>query len=109
MPLFLSHILPPGLLGLFAALMLAAMLSTDDSYMHSWGSIFVQDVIMPFRKKPFTEKQHILLLRLSIVFVGIFAFFFSWLFKQTEYILLFFQITGAIFTGGAGAVLIGGL
>ena len=108
-PLFLSHILPPGLLGLFAALMLAAMLSTDDSYMHSWGSIFVQDVIMPFRKKPFTEKQHILLLRLSIVFVGIFAFFFSWLFKQTEYILLFFQITGAIFTGGAGAVLIGGL
>ena len=73
-PLFLSHILPSGLLGLFAALMLAAMLSTDDTYMHSWGSIFVQDVIMPFRKKPFTEKQHILLLRLSIVFVGVFAF-----------------------------------
>ncbi|MBO5924423.1 MAG: sodium:solute symporter, partial [Lentisphaeria bacterium] len=108
-PLFLTKVLPVGFVGLFAAVMFAAMLSTDDTYMHSWGSIFVQDVILPFRKKPFTEKQHLWLLRGSIIFVGIFAFFFSWLFKQTEYILLFFQITGAIFTGGAGAVIIGGL
>ena len=108
-PLFLKEILPVGLVGVFAAVMFAAMLSTDDSYLHSWGSILIQDVILPFRKKPFTEKQHILLLRLSIVFVGVFAFFFSYLFKQTEYIFLFFQITGAIFTGGAGAVIIGGL
>lgn len=108
-PLFLTQILPVGLVGCFAAVMFAAMLSTDDSYLHSWGSILIQDVILPFRKKPFTEKQHILLLRLSIIFVGVFAFFFSYLFKQTEYIFLFFQITGAIFTGGAGAVIIGGL
>ena len=108
-PMFLTRVLPVGFVGLFAAVMFAAMLSTDDTYMHSWGSIFVQDVILPFRKKPFTEKQHLWLLRFSIIFVGVFAFFFSWLFKQTEYILLFFQITGAIFTGGAGAVIIGGL
>ena len=108
-PAFLAHILPVGLMGLFAAVMFAAMLSTDDTYIHSWGSIFIQDVVLPFRKKPFNEKQHIWLLRGSIVFVGIFAFTFSMIFKQTEYIFLFFQITGAIFTGGAGAVLIGGL
>ena len=110
-PLFLAYMLPTGLVGLFAAVMFAAMLSTDDTYMHSWGAILIQDVIMPFRKskKPLSAKQHLLWLRLSIVFVGVFAFFFSWLFKQTEYIVLFFQITGAIFTGGAGAVLIGGL
>lgn len=108
-PAFLTHILPVGLVGVFAAVMFAAMLSTDDTYLHSWGSILIQDVVLPFRKKPFSEKQHILLLRLSIVFVGVFAFFFSYLFKQTEYIFLFFQITGAIFTGGAGAVIIGGL
>ena len=108
-PLFLAYILPTGLMGLFAAVMFAAMLSTDDTYMHSWGAILVQDVILPFKKKPFTPKQHLKALRWSIVFVGVFAFFFSWLFKQTEYILLFMQITGAIFMGGAGAVLIGGL
>ncbi len=108
-PLFLAYTLPTGLVGIFAAVMFAAMLSTDDTYMHSWGSIFIQDVILPFKKKAFTPKQHLWALRWSIIFVGVFAFFFSWLFKQTEYILLFFQITGAIFTGGAGAVLIGGL
>ena len=108
-PLFLAHVLPVGLIGLFAAVMFAAMLSTDDTYMHSWGSIFVQDIIIPLRRKPLTERQHILFLRLSIIFVGVFAFFFSLLFRQTQYILLFFAITGAIFTGGAGAVLIGGL
>lgn len=108
-PLFLSYMLPPGFIGLVTAVMFAAMLSTDDTYIHSWGSILVQDVIMPLRKKPFTLKQHLLALRLSIIFVGVFAFFFSWLFKQTEYIYLFFSITGAIFTGGAGALIIGGL
>lgn len=64
---------------------------------------------MPFRKKPFPPEQHLLALRLSIVLVGVFAFFFSYFFVQTEKIILFFQITGAIFSGGAGAVLIGGL
>ena len=108
-PLFLATQMPVGLIGLFAAVMFAAMLSTDDTSMHSWGSIFVQDVLLPFRKKPFTEKEHILALRLSIVFVGVFGFLFSYYFKQTEHILLFFQITGAIFMGGAGAVVIGGL
>ncbi len=108
-PLFLAHILPVGLMGLFTALMFAAMLSTDDTYMHSWGTIFVQDVILPFRKKPFSPRGHLLALRLSILFVAVFSFFFSYLFKQTEYILLFMQITGAVFMGGAGAVLIGGL
>ncbi|MEL0174773.1 MAG: sodium:solute symporter, partial [bacterium] len=48
-PFVLSEVLPVGLLGAFAALMLAAFISTHDTYLHSWGSIFIQDVIMPFR------------------------------------------------------------
>ena len=107
-PTALSVIMPTGMMGLFAAVMFAAMLSTDDTYMHSWGSIFIQDVVMPFKKKTFTPRQHIIALRLSILFVGIFAWFFSYLFRQTEYVFLFFAITGAIYSG-AGAVIIGGL
>lgn len=108
-PLVLQHLLPRGLIGAFVAVMLAAFISTHDTYLHSWGSIFVQDVIMPFRKKPFTQKQHLLVLRMSILFVALFIFFFSLLYKQTEAIFLFFAITGAIFAGGSGAVIIGGL
>lgn len=108
-PLVLTHILPRGLIGAFAAMMLAASISTLDAYMHSWGSIIVQDVIQPLRTKPFEPRQHLRVLRLAIIFVGVFAFFFSLLFKQSEYIFLFFAITGAIFAGGSGAVIIGGL
>ncbi|MCJ7682281.1 MAG: sodium:solute symporter, partial [Candidatus Aminicenantes bacterium] len=108
-PLVLRFLLPTGLLGAFAAVMLAAFISTHDTYLHSWGSILIQDVIMPFRKKPFSPKQHIKALRLSIVGVAVFIFLFSLFFQQSQHIYLFFAITGAIFVGGSGAVIIGGL
>ncbi len=108
-PLALAHALPVGVVGLLCAMMLAAFISTHDTYLHSWGSIFVQDVILPIRGKPFTTRQHIWALRASIVFVAVFIFFFSLKYQQTDYILMFFAVTGAIYLGGAGAVIIGGL
>lgn len=108
-PAVLVTMLPPGLLGAFAAVMLTAFVTTHDTYLHSWGSIFIQDVIMPFRRQPFTPEQHMRALRWSIVGVAVFIFVFSLLFQQSQYIWLFFAITGAIFAGGSGAVLIGGL
>ena len=108
-PLVLRFLLPTGLLGAFAAVMLSAFISTHDTYLHSWGSIFIQDVIMPFRKKPFSPEQHIKILRISIIGVAVFIFFFSIFFKQSQNIYLFFAVTGAIFVGGAGSVIIGGL
>jgi len=108
-PMVLKAMLPVGLLGAFAAVMLAAFISTHDTYLHSWGSIFVQDVIMPFRSAPFTPEQHLRVLRWSILGVACFIFLFSLVFQQSEYIFLFFAITGAIFFGGAGSVIIGGL
>jgi SSS family solute:Na+ symporter len=108
-PVVLTHLLPVGLMGAFAAVMLAAFVSTHDTYLHSWGSILIQDVVMPFRKRRFSQKEHLRLLRLSIFGVAVFIFFFSLLFQQSEHIFLFFAITGAIFAGGSGAVIIGGL
>ena len=108
-PLVLSAILPIGLMGAFAAFMLAAFISTHDTYLHSWATILVQDVIMPFRKKPFDKDTHLRVLRYAIFGVAIFIFLFSLLFQQNQKIALFFAITGAIFSGGSGAVIIGGL
>ena len=65
---------------------------------------------MPFREEAAHARSSTCwLLRLSIFGVAVFIFFFSLLFQQSEYIFLFFAITGAIFAGGAGAVIIGGL
>ena len=108
-PIVLSEVLPVGLLGAFAALMLAAFISTHDTYLHSWASIFVQDVIMPLRKKPFDKDEHIKALRYSIFGVAIFIFVFSLVFDQTQEVALYFAVTAAIFSGGVGAVIVGGL
>ncbi len=108
-PIALSLLLPPGLLGAFAALMVAAAISTQSSYLHSWSSIFVQDVVLPIRGRPLGAKTHLLLLRGGVIGVAAFIFVFSMLYRQSQAILLFFALTGAIFAGWSGAVVIGGL
>ena len=108
-PVTLRTLLPIGCVGGFAAVMVFMMISTDTTYLHSWGSIFIQDVVMPFRKKPFAPKVQMLLLRLAILFVACFAWVFSMYFGQFDFIIMFFTITGAVYLGGAGSAIIGGL
>lgn len=105
----LRDILPVGVAGVLCALMIFLLISTDTTYMHSWGSILIQDVVLPFRKRAFSPRQHLALLRSAIVFVAIFAFCFSLFYGQVTYILMFFALTGSVWLGGAGAVIIGGL
>jgi solute:Na+ symporter, SSS family len=107
----LSEFLPRGLLGAFCAVMLAAFLSTHSTYLHSWGSMFIQDVVMPLRKKKkrLSPQEHIKWLRFSIILVAVFILLFSQFFAQKEYIYMFFAMTGNIWLGGAGAVIVGGL
>jgi SSS family solute:Na+ symporter len=108
-PVALSHLLPAGVKGALCAILLMGLFGGDSSHLHSWGSIFVQDVLLPLRKKPFGPRQHILILRLSILGVALFAFLFGSLVRQTEYVYMWWSITIAIFVGGAGAAIIGGL
>jgi SSS family solute:Na+ symporter len=108
-PIVIRHLLPPGLLGLFAIYMIGSAVSTDNSTYHSWGSIFLQDVIMPFRKKPFTTKTHLNCLRWAIVMIGAISFLFSSIWTMKDFINMWFEITGAIYIGGASCAIIGGL
>jgi SSS family solute:Na+ symporter len=108
-PVVLTQILPPGMMGAFTWVMLATALTCKSAYMHSWGSIFVQDILIPVRGRPLAPAQHLWALRGSILFVACFTLVFSVLFQQSQAIFLFFAITGAIFAGGSGAVIIGGL
>jgi SSS family solute:Na+ symporter len=108
-PIALAHLLPVGIKGLVCAIIVMGVISGDAIHLHSWSSIFIQDVVLPLRKTPMPLGLHLLLLRLGAFGVALFAFCFGALFHQTEYILMWFQVTTAIYVGGAGAIIIGGL
>ena len=108
-PVTLAHLLPVGIKGLLAMVVVFLSFTCHDTYMHSWGSIFVQDVVLPWRNRALSPEEHLRWLRGSIFFVAVFAFFFSLLYTETDKIYFFQAITGAIWFGGAGAVMIGGL
>jgi solute:Na+ symporter, SSS family len=105
----LTKILPIGLMGCFCAMMLAAFISTHDTYLHSWGSIFIQDIVLPFRKKPIGTKEHLRMLKWSIFGVAAFIFLFSLLFRQYDAILMFFALTAILWLGGGGTVVVFGM
>ena len=109
LPIAIRHILPGALIGIFILLMLMLMVSTDDSRIFSSALTIVQDIILPLRKTPLAPQTHIRLVKLLIIFVCVFFFFGSLFMTQLDYINLYFTVVGAIWSGGAGAVVLGGL
>ncbi len=108
-PVTVSHILPTGLMGIMCVIMIFLMFSTDTTSLHSWGSILMQDIVLPFRKKEVAPKEHIFMLRLAICVVALCAFCGSVMFEQTDYIIMFFTITTAIWIAGSGPAITLGL
>ncbi len=109
MPIAVSHFLPMGVKGALCAIFLMGIFGGDATHLHSWSGIFVQDVLVPLRKKPFGPRQHLLVLRLSMIGVALFAFLFGTFYRQVDYIVMWWSVTTAIYVGGAGAAIIGGL
>lgn len=109
LPVTMRHMLPAGLMGLFALLMVMLMISTDDSRIFSGAMTIVQDTVLPFLKKPLSPQRHILLVRFAAIGIGIVFFTGSFFMSQLDYINLFTIITTSIWLGGAGPVMIGGL
>ena len=107
-PTALRSVLPPGLQGAFATAMLGFFVSTHTTYLHTWGTILVQDVMIPIYG-PQSREQHLAWLRRSIGLVAILIFLWSWLVPTRDYILMYQALSGAIWNAGAGACIIGGL
>jgi SSS family solute:Na+ symporter len=108
-PVVMHQFVPFGLKGCFAAAMLAALISNFSSQLHSWGSIFVQDVILPLKKTRLSPKAHLLLLKASVVMVAVFVIIFSCLFRQTQRFQTYVMVSATVYLGGAGIALVGGL
>jgi len=108
-PIAVIYLLPIGLKGALCAAMLLGIFGGDSNHLHSWSSVFVQDVILPLRKKPLSPKQHIFFLRLAIAAVALFAFIFGVFLNPHQYIYMWWAVTSIVYTGGAGVAIIGGL
>ena len=109
MPVALRQILPTGVIGLFALLMIMLLISTDDSRIFNASSTWVQDVVLPFLKKSPTSEQHIAMLRWASVAVAVFFFVVAVFFSQLDYINMFTQIMCAVWLGGGGTIMVFGL
>ena len=102
-------LLPHGLFGLFALLLFLAMLSTDDSRIYSATLTIAQDVILPFRQKPFTPRQHIWMVRCVAIAIGVFFLAGSYYMKQLDYYQMFNTLACAMWIGASGSIMIFGL
>jgi Na+/proline symporter len=109
MPKYLSHILPVGLLGIVVAGMLAAFMSTHDSYLLCWSTIITNDIIEPLSNNVISSKTKILLTRLIIFVLGIYVFYWGMFYEGTDAIWDYLGITGAIYFTGAISVVVLGL
>ena len=109
MPIFLGRILPVGLVGLISAAMIAAFMSTHDSYLLCWSSVITQDIVAPLLKGKLATSARILLTRVLIVVIGLYILFWGLFYEGGDDIWDYMAITGAIFFTGAMPLLIGGL
>lgn len=109
MPTALGVFLAPGIKGMFCAVLLFGLLAAQGSQLLIYGSTFLQDVILPLRKKQMTPKGHLWALRLTILGVAIFVCFFSAIFKPVDYLAMTVLLIGSIYLAGIGAITWGGL
>lgn len=109
MPLLMGKIIPTGLLGLLVAGLMAAFMSTHDSYLFCWASIITRDVINPFFKSPLTDKQQVTMTRIFIFLIGLFLLVWGIWYPLPKSVWTYMAVTGNIYLSGCAIVMIGGL
>src|ERR1044072_2207479 len=106
MPRFLSTFVPAGLMGLLIAAMLAADMSTDSSYMLTWGSVIYNDIMAPFRKTRWSEKKGLLWNRAIVAIIGVFLLFYGLWYKPEGALWDYLTLTGSIYLASISILLI---
>ena len=106
MPRFLSTHVPVGLMGLLVAAMLAADMSTDASYMLTWGSVIYNDILAPFRKTKWSERRGLRWNRSIIALIGLFLLVFGLWYPLRGDIWTYLTITGTIYLSSMSVLLV---
>jgi SSS family solute:Na+ symporter len=106
MPKFLSTFVPVGLMGLLIAAMLAADMSTDSSYMLGWGSVIYNDILAPFRRRPWTDRRAILWNRCIVALIGVYLLVFGLLYRIEGNVWSYLLLTGSIYLSSMSVLLV---
>ncbi|MEW6129741.1 MAG: sodium:solute symporter family protein [Acidobacteriota bacterium] len=106
MPRFLSTFVPAGLMGILIAAMLAADMSTDSSYMLTWGSVIYNDIMAPFRKTRWSEKKGLFWNRSIVAIIGIFLLLYGLWYPLKGDLWTYLGVTGTIYLASISVLLI---
>ena len=109
LPEMLIHIVPAWMLGFIIIGFLAASMSTYDSYLLSFSSILVQDILGPIIKKDINHRQRIYYIRLGIIAISVFIFFWGVYYSFTDTVFRIIALTGSLSYAGIICGLTGGI
>ncbi len=77
MPHVIRTALPAGLCGIVIAGVISIVMSSADSFLNGAATSCINDLVKPLRKNPLSERQELLLAKLTNCFVGILAVVFA--------------------------------
>ena len=109
MPIALSQLVPAGMIGLLTAGMLAAAMSTYNTYLHTWSAVLTQDVVAPLCGNKLSSRTRIMIARIIMCLIAFFLLVWGLWYPLGEDLWDYMAITGAIYFTGAFAVLVLGL
>jgi SSS family solute:Na+ symporter len=106
MPAYLGHIVPIGLMGLLVAAMLAADMSTNSSYMLTWGSVIYNDLLAPWHRGQWSQARGLLVNRLIVAAIGLFLLFYGLWYPLQGNVWDYLAVTGTIYLASITTLLI---
>jgi len=77
MPYVIRTVLPAGVRGVVIAGVISIVMSSADSFLNGAATGCINDIVKPLRKNPLSERQELLLAKLTNCFVGVLAVIFA--------------------------------
>jgi SSS family solute:Na+ symporter len=109
MPIALSGLMPAGFIGILTAAMLAAAMSTYNTYLHTWSAVLTQDVVAPLSKTPLDSRSRIRWARGIMCVIAAFLLIWGLWYPLGERLWDYMAVTGGIYFTGAFATLVAGI
>jgi len=109
LPRMLIKIIPSGMFGIVIIGFIAASMSTYSSYLLSFSAILIQDVVAPMIRFFMPDKIRNLLMRFSILLIGLFMYFWGLYYNFTETVFRYITLTGSLAFAGMLTALVAGI